>query len=113
MRWYIRSKIHGATVTESNIGYVGSITVDKELMDKTGLNEGEKVAVWDITNGMRLETYIVGGKKNSGTVCLNGAAAKRIKKGDKIIIAGFELSDKEIAPKIILVNEKNKFIKYL
>lgn len=113
MRWYLRSKIHKATVTDSNIDYIGSITIDKELIEKAGFKKGEKVAVWDITNGERLETYIIEGEKNSGIICMNGASAKKIKKGDKIIIVGFELSDTEIKPKIVLVDEKNKFIKYL
>ena len=112
MRWYLRSKIHRATVTDSNVDYLGSITIDKELIEKAGFQKGEKVAVWDITNGERLETYIIEGE-NLGTICMNGASAKRIKKGDKIILAGFELSDTEIEPKIVLVDEKNKFIKYL
>ena len=113
MRFYLRSKIHNATVTEANINYTGSITIDKDLIEKIGFEKGEKVAIWDITNGERLETYIIEGKRNTGTICMNGAAAKKIKKGDKIIIAGFELSNKIIRPKIILVNKKNKFMKYL
>ena len=113
MRWYLRSKIHNATVTEANINYIGSITIDKELIEKAGFDNGEKVAVWDITNGERLETYVIEGKRGSGMICMNGAAARKIKKGDKVIIAGFELSDKYIKPKIILVNEKNIFVKYL
>ena len=112
MRWYLRSKIHRATVTDSNVDYLGSITIDKELIEKVGFQKGEKVSVWDLTNGERLETYVIEGE-NLGTICMNGASAKRIKKGDKIIIAGFELSDTEIEPKIVLVDEKNKFIKYL
>lgn len=113
MRWYLRSKIHKATVTEAKIDYTGSITVDKELIEKAGFHEGEKVAVWDITNGERLETYVIKGKRNSGIICMNGAAAKKIKKNDKVVIVGFELSDKKIEPKIILVDENNKFVKYL
>jgi len=92
MRWYLRSKIHNATVTQANIKYTGSITIDKELIKKTGFDKGEKVAVWDITNGERLETYVIEGKRNSGIICMNGAAAKKIKKGHKVIIVGFELS---------------------
>ncbi len=113
MRWYLRSKIHMATVTEAKVDYIGSITIDKELIEKVGFENGEKVAVWDITNGERLETYVIESKRNSGIICMNGAAAKKIKKGHKIIIAGFELSDNPIKPKIIFVNGKNKFIKYL
>jgi aspartate 1-decarboxylase len=113
MREYLRSKIHRANVTEANINYIGSITIDEELVKKAGLEEGEKVAIWDITNGERIETYVLTGPKNSGIICLNGAAAKKIKKGDKIIICGFELSNKKINPKVILVDKKNKFLRYL
>jgi len=113
MRFYLRSKIHNAIITEANINYTGSITIDKELIEKAGFEKGEKVSVWDITNGERLETYVIEGKRNSGIVCINGAAAKKIEKNDKVIITGFELSDKKIKPKIILVNKKNKFVKYL
>jgi len=113
MRWYLRSKIYRATVTEANIDYIGSITINKELIEKAGFHEGEKVAVWDITNGERLETYVIAGKKNSGIICINGAAARKIKKDHKVIIAGFELSNIKIKPKVILVDEKNKFIRYL
>ena len=113
MRWYLRSKIHRATVTEAEIDYIGSITIDSALVKKAGLEKGEKVAVWDVTNGERLETYVILGKKSSGIICMNGATARKIKKGDKVIIAGFELSDKKIEPKIILVDEKNRFTRYL
>ncbi|MBN2421921.1 aspartate 1-decarboxylase [Candidatus Woesearchaeota archaeon] len=113
MRWYLRSKIHKATVTEANVDYTGSITIDRELIEKAGFHKGEKVAVWDITNGERLETYVIEGKRNLGTICMNGATAKKIKKGDNIIIAGFELSDNYIEPRIVLVNEENKFVRYL
>jgi len=113
MRWYLRSKIHMARVTETKVNYMGSITIDKGLIEKAGFHKGEKVAVWDITNGKRLETYIIVGKKNSGIICMNGAAAKRIKKGHKVIVAGFELSTRKIKPKIVLVDKNNKFIKYL
>ncbi len=113
MRWYLRSKIHNAGVTEAKTDYIGSITIDSVLLKKAGFHETEKVAVWDITNGERLETYIIAGKPNSGTICINGAAAKKIKKAHQVIIAGFELSDKKIEPTIILVDKKNKFVKYL
>ena len=113
MRWYLRSKIHMATVTEANVDYIGSVTIDKELIERAGFENGEKVAVWDVTNGERLETYIIEGKRNSGVICMNGAAAKKIKKADKVIIAGFELSDKKIKPKVIFVDGKNRFVRYL
>ena len=113
MRWFLRSKIHKAIVTEANLNYVGSITIDKNLIDKVGLIEGEKVLVVDNTNGVRLETYIIAGDRGSGIVCMNGAAAHLIKKGDEIIIMGFELSEKIVESKCILVDSNNKFIEFI
>jgi aspartate 1-decarboxylase len=113
MRWYLRSKIHNVTVTDAKVDYIGSITIDRDLIQRVGFHEGEKVSIWDITNGERLETYVIIENDINGVVCLNGAAAKKIKKGDKVIIAGFELTDKKIKPQIILVDEDNKFLKYL
>ena len=113
MRFYLRSKIHRATVTKANVNYIGSIAIDETLVEKVDIHEGEKVGVWDITNGERLETYVIKAKKDSGIIGINGAAAKKIKKGDKIIICGFELSDERIEAKIILVDENNRFVKFL
>jgi len=113
MREILRSKIHKAIVTEANLNYLGSITIDEDLIRKAGLWPYEKVLVVDNTNGERLETYVIVGEKNSGVICINGAAAHRIKVGDEIIIMGFELTDKPISPKNILVDKKNKFVKYL
>jgi len=113
MRSLLRSKIHRATVTEANVDYIGSITIDKDLIDRTGIWPGEKVLVVDNTNGSRLETYVVPGKPGSGTICMNGAAARMIKVGDNVTIMGFELTDKLIEARIILVDKKNKFLKYL
>jgi len=113
MRLLLRSKIHKAIVTEANLNYIGSITIDEELIEKVGLWSGEKVLVASITSGARLETYVLVGERNSGIICMNGAAAHLIKKGEEIIIMGFELTDKPIEPKIILVDENNKFVKYL
>lgn len=109
----MRSKIHKATVTDANLEYIGSITVDEELMEMTGLWPGEKVLVASNTTGVRLETYVITGARGSGTICLNGAAAHLINKGEEIIIIGFELSDKPISPKVVLVDDTNQFIKYL
>ncbi len=113
MRWILRSKIHRATVTEANLEYIGSITIDQDLIDKTGLMIGEKVLVVDNTNGARVETYVIRGERGSGIICMNGAAAHLIKKGDQVIIMGYELSDTPIEPKRILVDEKNRFVEYL
>ena len=113
MRWFLRSKIHKARVTKTDLYYVGSIGIDKTLIKRAGFKPGEKVLVVDNTNGSRLETYVIEEKENSGQIIIYGAAAHLIKKGDEIIIMGFELSNKQIRPKNILVDKKNKFIKYL
>jgi len=113
MRWLLRSKIHMATVTESELDYVGSITIDQELLDKAGIWPGEKVLVTDKTNGARLETYVIAGARGSGTVCMNGPAAHLIQKGDVVVIMGFELSDQALEAKKILVDKQNNFVKYL
>lgn len=113
MRWVLRSKIHKATVTEANVEYIGSITIDEDLIEKVGLWSGEKVLVTSNTSGARLETYIISGERGSGVICMNGSAAHLIKPKEEIIIMGFELTDKLIEPKNILVDKENKFVKYL
>ena len=113
MRWILRSKIHKAIVTEANLNYIGSITIDEDLIDKVGFWPGEKVLVVSNTSGIRLETYVIIGRKGSGIICMNGAAAHLIKVGEEIIIMGFELTDKPIKAKNILVDKNNKFVKYL
>jgi aspartate 1-decarboxylase len=113
MRSFIRSKIHKATVTEAEVDYVGSITIDEELIDLAGFMEGEKVLVTSNTSGARLETYVIRGKRGSGIICMNGAAAHLIKGGEEVIVMGFELSDKRVEPKMILVDKNNKFVQYL
>lgn len=112
MRIFLKSKIHNATVTEANLKYVGSITIDEAIMKKAEIEEFEKVLVVDNTNGNRLETYVIKGVKNSGKICMNGAAAHLIKKGDEIIIMTFQLSKKLIKPKIIIVDKTNNFIRF-
>ncbi len=109
----LRSKIHRATVTEANLDYVGSITIDEALMEKAGFWEGEKVLVVDNINGERLETYVIKGERDSGVICMNGASAHKIKVGDTIIVMGFELTNEKIKPKNILVDENNRFVRYL
>jgi aspartate 1-decarboxylase len=113
MRWVLRSKIHKAIVTDANVNYIGSITIDEELIEKSGLWPGEKVMVVDNTNGVRLETYVMVGEKLSGTICMNGASAHLIKVGDEIIVMGFELTDTPIKPQNILVDKQNRFLRYL
>ena len=112
----MRSKIHKAIVTDADLNYIGSITIDEGLMKKVNIWEGEKVLVVDNTNGARLETYVIKGKKGSGEICMNGAAAHLIKKGDEIIIIAFEITSKKMPKdkiKNILVDKNNKFVKYL
>jgi len=110
----LKSKIHGAIVTQANLDYVGSITIDAELMDACGIIEYEKVLVADVSNGERLETYAIAGEAGSGVIGANGAAAKKISVGDKVLIMSFAQLDeneaKEFKPKIIFVDEKNKVV---
>lgn len=113
MRWMLRAKIHKATVTEADVAYVGSITVDEDLMERVGLLEGEKVLVTSNTSGERLETYVIPGPRGSGVIGMNGAAAHRVGAGEEIIIMGFELTDGPIKPQVILVDESNRFVQYL
>lgn len=113
MRWVLRSKIHKATVTEADVNYVGSVTIDEDLMDRVGLWPGEKVLIVDNTNGARIETYTIAGQRGSGAVEINGAAAHRVNRGDEVIIMGFELSSVPLKPKAILVDERNQFVRDL
>jgi aspartate 1-decarboxylase len=113
MRELLVSKIHRAKITEANLEYIGSITIDQALMEKVDLWPYQKVSVVCLDSGARLETYVIEGKRDSGTICMNGAAAHLMKKGETIIIMGYKFSEKPFDPKCILVNEENKFIKYL
>ncbi len=113
MRFLLRSKIHRAKVTEANLDYVGSVTIDKNLIEKTGLMEGERVLLTSVTSGARLETYVIAGKEGSGVLCMNGPTAHLIKVGEIVVIMGFELADKPIKPKIILVDENNNFTNFV
>ena len=113
MRIVLRSKIHRAYVTGSDPDYVGSIIIDQALMDKVDLWEYEKVLICDVTNGNRWETYVLSGEYGSGTISVQGAGARLCKKDDCIIILSFEVSDKPIKPKMILVDEHNQFVEYL
>ncbi len=112
MRIFLKSKIHNAIVTEANLKYVGSITIDESLMIKADIKEYEKVLVVDNTNGNRLETYVIKGKKNSGHICMNGAAAHLIKKGHEIIIMTYQITNKPVKPTIVIVDKNNKFVKF-
>ena len=113
MRTLARSKIHKATVTDANVEYVGSITIDEDLVERAGFWPGEKVLVVSNTTGERLETYVIVGERGSGQIIMNGGAAHRIKKGEEIIIMAFEISDKPVETSFILVDKDNKFVKYL
>ena len=95
-------------MTEANVDYVGSITIDKVLMDKVNLWPGELVHVWNCTNGERFETYALVGEPNSGVICINGAAALRVSVGDIVIVAAFGLSEEPIEPRVILVDAQNR-----
>ena len=101
----IKSKIHRVSVTQANLNYVGSITIDEKLMQAANIIEGEKVQILDINNGERFETYVIKGAAESGCICLNGAAARKVQMGDVIIIASYALMDfedaKEFKPWII------------
>ncbi len=112
---YLYSKIHRATVTDANLEYVGSITIDKDLMNAAKLQEWQKVEILDINNGERFQTYVITGEANSGTICLNGAAARKVQKGDKVIIisyASMTLEEREnFNPAIVFVDDNNKIIK--
>ena len=111
----LKSKIHRATVTEANLNYIGSLTLDNNLMDAAGLLEYEKIQVLDITNGNRIETYVICGERGSGKVCINGAAAHLIHDGDLIIIVSYcRLNDSDVrdhAPMIVHVDKKNQVIR--
>jgi aspartate 1-decarboxylase len=111
----LKSKIHRATVTDARLDYEGSITIDKELMEAAGLFLHEKVHVLNLNNGERFETYVIEGKKKSGVICLNGAAARLVQKSDLIIIAAYVSMTPQEAkswhPKVVKVNAKNKIVK--
>ena len=114
-RRMMKSKIHRATVTDADVHYVGSITVDRDLMDAADLLEYEQVAVVDVDNGARLETYVIEGERGSGAICLNGAAAHLIHPGDRVILISYaEVDEAEIAagwrPTVVHVDTSNKQI---
>ena len=110
----MNGKIHRATVTQADLNYVGSITIDEDIMDAVGIEANEKVAIVDNNNGARLETYVIKGERGSGVICLNGAAARMVQPGDIVIIMGYALMTPEEAktfvPKVIMLDENNKII---
>ena len=108
MRWVMRSKLHDARVTEANLAYVGSITIDEDLLDAVGLWPGEKVLVVSNTSGARLETYTIAGPRGSRAICMNGAAAHLIGQGEQVIIMGFELVDRPIGTTVAVLDDGNR-----
>ena len=112
LRCMLRAKIHMATVTESNIAYEGSITIDETILKEAGMLSYEQVMISNVNNGERFETYIIPGKKNSGEICLNGPTARKGVVGDKVIIFCYSYCDDNelnaYKPKIVLVNAKNR-----
>lgn len=111
---FLYSKIHRATVTDANLNYVGSITIDETLMKASDIKEWQKVEILNINNGERFQTYVIKGEADSGTICLNGAAARKVQKGDKVIIVTYcQINADEagsVKPKIVQVDENNKII---
>lgn len=111
----LKSKIHRATVTQAELDYVGSITVDIDLLEQAGIFEYEKVQIVDVNNGARFETYTIAGERGSGVMCLNGAAARMVQTGDKIILMTYvnvtPEEAKEMRPIVLFVDDKNKVTK--
>ena len=109
---FLYSKIHRATVTDANLNYVGSITIDETLMKAAKIKAGQKVDILDVNNGERFQTYVIKGEPNSGCVCLNGAAARKVQKGDKVIIVAYAYFTPDEAdnfePTVVMVDDNNK-----
>lgn len=116
-RTMMNGKIHRARVTEANLNYVGSITIDEDILDAVGMLPNEKVAIVNNNNGARFETYIIPGKRGSGVVCLNGAAARLVQEGDVVIIISYvmvsEEKVKDHKPKVAIMNEYNQIIEMI
>ena len=117
LRNILISKIHRATVTECDLNYIGSITIDKEILEKANMLENEKVEIYDINSGNRFNTYVILGEYGSKEIVLNGAAARLVQKGDRIIIVSYatmnEREARNFQPKIVILNEKNEIIESL
>ena len=111
----LKGKIHRAVVTQAELEYVGSITIDEHLMEAAGIQEYERVQVVDVDNGNRLETYAIAGGRNSGVICLNGAAARLVQPGDKVIIMAYALMQpeevREFRPSVVFVDSHNRVIR--
>lgn len=110
-----KSKLHRATVTEADINYVGSVTIDANLLEKSGILPGEKVQIVNLNNGERFETYTIQGEAGSGVICINGAAARLVHVGDKVIIIAYAMMDEKEAktfqPDVLVLDEQNKIVR--
>jgi aspartate 1-decarboxylase len=113
LRLICKSKIHHAVVTGADLDYVGSIGIDRKLMKLTDIVPGEKVSVWNVNNGQRIETYAIPLPAASGEVVINGAAARHFHKGDRVIVAAFYVTDEPVTPRMIIVDEHNRLVKEL
>jgi aspartate 1-decarboxylase len=115
MRIMMKSKIHRATVTQADLDYVGSVGIDADLLDAADLLPGEQVAIVDITNGARIETYVIAGPRGSGAIGINGAAAHLVKPGDLVIIMSYAMMDdaaaRSLEPRVVHVNARNRVVK--
>ena len=113
----LRAKIHRATVTEADIEYIGSITIDPDIYEAVGVTAGEMVLVADLSNGERFETYVAAGTRGSGGICVNGAAARLVHVGDRVIIMAFGYvtpeEARQVKPAVVLMNEKNQIVRKL
>ena len=109
LRSICKSKIHHAVVTAADLNYIGSIGIDADLMQRTDIVSGEKVSVWNVNNGQRIETYAIELAAHSGEIVVNGAAARHFHAGDRVIIVAFCLTDELVVPRMIAVDERNRF----
>lgn len=109
-----KSKLHRGTVTQADINYVGSVTIDSKLLDQSDILPGERVQIVNLNNGERFETYTIKGESGSGVICVNGAAARLVQPGDKVIIIAYAMMDQESAksyqPKVLVLNDKNEVV---
>lgn len=111
LRIICKSKIHHAVVTAADLDYIGSLGIDAALMKLSGIVDGEQVGVWNVSNGQRIETYAMAMPEGSGQVVVNGAAARHFQRGDRVIIVAFCLTDEPVVPQMIVVDERNRFVR--
>lgn len=113
MKTFLSAKIHKATVTQANLDYVGSITIDEDLMDLAGIAENEQVHIVDNTNGARLVTYAIAGERGTGVIGINGAAAHLVNAGDEVILMTYALAEVPASPTCLLVDGQNRYVRHL